>query len=137
VKAFHHVTILTFEPEPLLEVLRHSIGLPLVQEFVAPGDTFATLLKVPEAGDVRCWIVGHGNSGLIEVCQLHESLRGQVEPGPRLLVFTARNLQEVIEACASRDGIAVTGPVEVPALDMTSVVVSAGGADLEFVNFAR
>jgi catechol 2,3-dioxygenase-like lactoylglutathione lyase family enzyme len=135
VKAAHHVTILTFEPQPLLDFFTGVLGYPIQQEFVAPGASFATLLRVPEAGDVACWILGEGNAGLIEVCQLHESLRGQVEPGVRLCAFITRNFDTVVEGSQGRDGVTVSEPVAVPEVGLESLLVTAGGADLEFVRF--
>lgn len=134
-KGLHHVTVLTFDPKPLLRVLRDVVGLPVIREFVAPGAAFASLLNVPNAGDVPCMMLGNGDSGLIELCVLDKSLEGRVAPGPRLLVFTARSLEEVLSGAAAADGVSTTEVVDVPELAMQSVLVSASGTDLEFVSF--
>jgi hypothetical protein len=134
-KACHHVTILTFEPAPLLKFLNETLEMPIAQEFVATADSFAALLHVPAAGDVRCWILGEGTAGLIEVCELHESLRGQVEPGVRLLAFAVRDFERVLASADVDEGVRAEPLVDVPSLGLQSIIVNAGGADMEFVRF--
>lgn len=132
-KAAHHVTILTFESKQLLDFLTEVLGFPIQLEFIAPGASFAKLLRVPEAGDVPCWILGEGNAGLIEVCQLDESLRGKVEPGVRLCALNTRSFDSLTQL--DREGVELGDVVPVPEIGIESLLVTAGGADLEFVRF--
>jgi catechol 2,3-dioxygenase-like lactoylglutathione lyase family enzyme len=131
----HHVSLLTHDPDAVLACLTDVLGLQIVSSFFAPGPQFSALLGVPANDGARCWVLGKGTSGLIEVCEIPEKLRGSVEPGLRLIAFAVGDAEKTV-ARARTAGVEADDPVHVGGdLDITCAVLRAGGVGFEVVTY--
>jgi catechol 2,3-dioxygenase-like lactoylglutathione lyase family enzyme len=134
-KSLSHVVVFTDDLEAMLRFLTEVAKVTAVDRYET--DDVSTLFGWPaEHGAAQGAFVGEGPGGL-DILEIPAELRGQVEPGIRLLAVVNRDVTAAGDE-AKAAGFPVRGPFHTTAatgLPMALVEVEAGGVAFELVQF--
>jgi hypothetical protein len=136
-KSLSHVVVFTDDLDGVVRFLTDHAKVATVSPYeVAPGDVHSLFGWPVDLGPARGAFVGEG-PGSIDVLEIPASLRGDVQPGVRLLAVVNRDAAAAGEA-ANAAGYEVRGPFHTTAATgqpMSLVEVVAGGVPFELVQF--
>lgn len=136
-KSLSHVVVLTDDLDAVVRFLTEVAKITAVNRYETEADDIHALFGWPvEHSVARGAFVGEG-SGSVDVVEIPEALRGDVQPGVRLLAVVNRDAAAAgVEAAAA--GYDVRGPFHTTAATgapMALVEVVAGGIPFELVQF--
>lgn len=122
--ASHHVKINSHAPEHVVAFLRDVVGMSVVYEFDGPSSMFETAFGWPPSEGAHVWLLGSGDTGLVEVTGVPTSIRHAVPEGLAGIAFDVGDVSRAVAAASEfADGAARTIDLGSPGIDLALVDV--------------
>jgi hypothetical protein len=136
-RSLSHVVVLTDDLDAVVTFLTDVAGIGQVLRYTTDAEDVHALFGWPlEHAAARGAFVGEG-PGSVDLLEIPEPLRGEVQPGLRLLAAVNRDVEGAGDKAAAA-GFAVRGPFHTTAATgapMSLIEVTAGGLPFELVQF--